>query len=204
MDECCNAKAGELSALATSQKKVLIITLVINALMFFLEFTYGSIARSTSLVADSLDMLGDAFVYGISLYAIGRSVKWNSSVSLTKGVVMASFGVWVLIQAFTRFSSVEPPNAATMGVVGALALVANITCAALLLRFRNDDLNMRSTWLCSRNDVISNLAVLAAAGLVSFTRSKYPDLIVGIGISSLILYFSVQVLRESYATLRSS
>lgn len=203
VDDCCNAKEAELSALPQKQKNVLKITLVINLVLFGIEFFYGTIAHSTSLLADSLDMLGDAFVYGISLYAIGRSTKWNASISMAKGVTMTIFGVWVVGQAVYRFISPAMPTAETMGWVAGLALLANLSCAALLLRFRNDDINMRSTWLCSRNDVIANLGVLVAAAFVAVTNSRYPDLIVGVGIAILVLSSAYGVLRESSTTLKA-
>ncbi len=202
MDDCCNAKIDELSSLPEHQKKVLKIVLAVNLTMFLIEFVYGNIARSTALVADSLDMLGDAFVYAISLYAIGRSIKWNAAISLTKGMVMTAFGLWVIAQAVYRFFEPILPIAETMGWVGGLALLSNLFCAALLLKFRNGDINMRSTWLCSRNDVIANLGVLIAGGLVAITASPYPDLIVGFAIAALVLSSAYQVLKQSLAAFR--
>lgn len=189
--------------MADRQSKTLWIVLLINLSMFFIEGAYGLIANSISLLADSLDMLGDSLVYGMSLYAIGRSIKWNASISLLKGVLMGVFGFGVLMNAVFRFFIITIPTAETMGIIGALALVANITCAALLLKHRNSDLNMRSTWLCSRNDVIANIGVLAAAAAVAYTGSRYPDLIVGIAIAFLVLRSSLQVLRESIQLLQS-
>ncbi len=203
MDDCCNAKEDELRALPQKQKDVLKITLVINLVLFVVEFFYGNVAHSTALLADSLDMLGDAFVYGVSIYAIGRSAKWNGTISLIKGLVMATFGLWVIGQAIYRFISPTLPIAETMGWVAGLALLANFACAALLLRFRNDDINMRSTWVCSRNDVIANVGVLIAAALVSVTNSRYPDLIVGILIAGLVLVSAFGVLMDSASSLRS-
>lgn len=203
MDNCCGAKANELKNLSVRQGRILWIVLGINLAMFFIEGAFGLMARSTALLADSLDMAGDAFVYGISLYAIGRSVKWNASVSLVKGIVMTIFGVSVLVQAILRYQAGEPPVAELMGWVGALALAANFTCAALLLRHRNDDLNMRSTWLCSRNDVIANLGVIGAAFAVGFSGSLWPDLVVGAAIAALVLRSAVQVLRESVEQLKA-
>lgn len=202
MDDCCNSKEKELSALPRQQKNVLKITLVINLVMFVIEFTFGTLAKSTSLLADSLDMLGDAFVYGMSLYAIGRSLKWNASISLIKGIIMTAFGLWVVFHAIHRFTNPELPIAETMGWVGGLALAANLTCASLLLRFRNDDINMRSTWICSRNDVIANLGVLLAAALVAVTNTRYPDLIVGLCIATLVLHSAYSVLSNAVAALR--
>ena len=203
MDECCNAKQTELQSLSERHRRVLWYVLAINIAMFLIEGTYGVIARSTALLADSLDMLGDAFVYAISIYAIGRSTRWNASIALIKGTVMAVFGIGVIAQAFFRFLSPSVPVAETMGIVGGLALGANIICATLLMRHRHDDINMRSTWLCSRNDVIANIGVLIAAGSVAITESKYPDLLVGAAISLLVLRSSFSVLRESLREFRT-
>ena len=194
---CCDSKSSELTELAKKQKRVLWIILIINLVMFFIEGYYGLIAQSVSLLADSLDMLGDAFVYGISLYAIGRSARWNARVSFVKGLIMAAFGTGVVVNAVQRFLSSGLPLAETMGWVGALALAANMTCAGLLLRRRKDNINMRSVWLCSRNDVIANSGVLLAAGLVALTQSKYPDLIVGLIIAAIVLRSAFTVLSES-------
>ena len=198
---CCDSKSNELEQVAAKQSRVLWVVLFINLAMFFVEGISGFMSKSLSLMADSLDMLGDAFVYGISLYVIGRSIKWNARVSMIKGLVMATFSVGVLANANQKFLTPGIPIAETMGIVGTLALVANFICAALLLKHRNDDLNMRSTWLCSRNDVIANLGVLGAAGAVALTSSKYPDLIVGIAIAVLVLKSAFHVLKESLRTL---
>ena len=202
MDDCCNAKEAELRNLPLRQKKVLKVVLVINLAMFFIEGGYSFFAHSTALFADSLDMLGDAFVYGISLYAIGRSIKWNASISFIKGTIMAAFGIGVFVQAAYRFLSPTIPVAETMGLIAGLAFVANFLCAYLLLRHRNDDINMRSTWLCSRNDVLANIGVMAAALAVWLSKSKYPDLVVGIAIAALVLRSAFHVLNESIRSLR--
>ncbi|MBY0472589.1 cation diffusion facilitator family transporter [bacterium] len=192
------------SSRASEQSRVLITVLLINLSMFFVEAIYGWIAQSSALLADSLDMLGDAFVYGISLYTIGRSPKWAASVSLFKGGVMALFGVSVIVEAVYRFLSPSFPVAQTVGMVGFLAVIANFISAALLLRHRNDDINMRSTWLCSRNDVLANIGVIISAGLVSLTESKIPDLVVGLAIATLVLKSSLYVIQESLKSRRKS
>jgi len=202
MDNCCDSKTTELINLRAQQKGVLIWVLIINLVMFLIEGGYGLLANSVALLADSLDMLGDAFIYGISLYALGRSARWNAGVSLLKGIVMVVFGVGVFFSAFQRFSSPVQPIAELMGIVGGMALVANLICAALLLRHRNSDINMRSTWLCSRNDVIANIGVLGAALGVALTGSKYPDLIIGILIASLVLKSGFQVTAESLRSIK--
>jgi cation diffusion facilitator family transporter len=199
MDDCCNDKASELKELSARQGRVLVIVLIINLTMFFIEAAYGWRAQSTSLLADSLDMLGDAFVYAVSIYAIGKNPRWTASISTLKGSVMVLCGVSVVIQAVYRYISPGLPVAETMGIVGGLALAANLICAILLLRHLGDDLNMRSTWLCSRNDVIANIGVLVAAAAVSAYHSKYPDLVVGLGISVLVLRSAVHVLQRVLA-----
>lgn len=202
MKACCDQKLDELATLKGKQVKVLKIVLAINAVMFVLEFTMGWISRSTALLGDSLDMLGDAFVYAMSLYVVGKHAKWGASVSILKGSIMALFGAGVILEAVRRFLAPGLPIASTMGAVGAIALLANATCAFLLLRHRNDNLNMRSTWLCSRNDVIANIGVLFAAGAVSITQSKYPDLIVGVAIALLVLKSAYHVLKDSVLAMR--
>lgn len=201
MDECCEAKGTELAALRDRQGRVLVLVLAINAAMFCVEFGAGLFAGSTALLADSLDMLGDSLVYGFSLYVLQRSLAWRARAALAKGVIMAGFGFGVLLEAFLRMREGAPPSAPVMLGIGTLALGANGLCFALLWRHRADDLNLRSTWLCSRNDLIANGAVLVAALCVAWSRSIWPDVIVGLGIAGLFLRTAVSVLRESIAEL---
>lgn len=200
-DQCCEAKAAELSAIRLRQGRVLAIVLAVNLAMFFIEFGSGLFAGSTALLADSLDMLGDSFVYGFSLLVLHRSLTWRARAALAKGVIMAAFGVGVLLEAGFRLRAGVPPLAPTMAAVGTLALVANAYCFSLLWRHRTDDINLRSTWLCSRNDLIANAAVLVAAGLVAWFESAWPDAIVGFAIAALFLRTATLVLRESFAEL---
>ena len=197
MDECCEAKATELTALRSRQGRVLTIVLIVNAVMFCVEFGAGMLAGSTALLGDSLDMLGDAFVYGFSLFVLQRDRIWRARAALAKGVIMAGFGAGVLWEAIHELRTGAAPVVPTMFGVGLLALAANGYCFALLWRHRADDINLRSTWLCSRNDLISNAAVLAAAGLVAWSKSFWPDVIVGIAIALLFLRTSASVLQES-------
>jgi cation diffusion facilitator family transporter len=203
MDHCCETKTDELAVLRGRQGRVLKIVLAINALMFVAEFTAGLIAHSTALLADSLDMLGDAFVYGLSLYALQRNVRWRSGAALTKGVIMAAFGLGVISEVVVKVVTGVTPEAGMMGLFGVLALAANTTCLLLLLRHRTDDLNMRSTWLCSRNDVIANGGVLLAAAGVALTGTAWPDILIGLIIASVFLSSAWGVIRESLAELRS-
>ena len=201
MDRCCESKTSELAALRQRQGRVLAAVLAINASMFGVEFGAGLLSGSTALLADSLDMLGDSLVYGFSLFVLQRSLAWRARAALVKGFVMAAFGVGVLAEAVFRLRAGVPPLAPAMAAIGMLALLANAICFLLLWRHRSDDINLRSTWLCSRNDLIANGAVLAAAALVAWSGSLWPDLMVGIAIALLFLRTASSVVREAIAEL---
>ena len=202
MTECgCGHDA---TPVAREQTRVLVIVLLINASMFVVEAAAGLIAHSSALLADSLDMLGDALVYGFSLYVVARSMRWKAASALAKGMIQLAFGVSVL--ALTCYKIVFPavPSAITITGVGTLALAANAVCAVLLLRHRHDDLNMHSVWLCSRNDLVSNLAVIGAGALVAATHSQWPDVAVGFAIALLFLRTSIGVIGRSVEGLRQA
>jgi Co/Zn/Cd efflux system component len=201
MQGCCDHAHVEAAA---GQRRVLQAVFAINAAMFVGEFGAGLAIGSTALLGDSLDMLGDALIYGFSLYALGRGGGWRNGAALLKGLVMAGFGFFVLAHALLQLRAEAVPMSAAMAVVAVLALAANATCFALLYRHRAADLNMRSTWLCSRNDLIANAGVLLAAGAVYLTRSGWPDIIVGVAIAALFLSTAVGVLRDSAAALQRS
>lgn len=204
MDSCCENKAGELAQLRASQSKVLYIALAINAVMFVVEFSAGWIANSTALLGDSLDMFGDASVYALTIFVLDRSRRARAGASLVKGGFMLLFGVVVVADAIRKLVIQEMPSAEWMGAIGALALFANGICFALLYRHRADDLNMRSTFLCSRNDLFANSSVIIGAGLVAITNSLWPDIIVGLAIAALFLHSAWQVIRESIEEWRAS
>ncbi len=201
MNECCETKADELAALRLRQGRVLAIVLAVNFIMFCIEFGGGLLSGSTALLADSLDMLGDSLVYGFSLFVLHRSSVWRARSALAKGGVMAAFGVGVLLDAAFRLRTGVPPMVPAMAAIGTLALVANAACFSLLWRHRTDDINLQSTWLCSRNDLIANGAVLVAAVLVAWSGSPWPDFIVGTSIAVLFLRTASSVLRESLTEL---
>jgi cation diffusion facilitator family transporter len=200
MKDCCDA--AELAAKHSSQSRVLKTVLVINAVMFVVELSAGWHARSTALLADSLDMLEDALVYGISLYVLRKGIRWQARAAFIKGLVMLTLGIGILGEAVFKVFSGKIPEAHTMAWVSLLALAANVACLTLLLRHRGDDLNMRSTWLCSRNDVIGNVGVLFASAAVWKTATSWPDVVVGIVIASLFLYSAFDVLRNASRELK--
>ena len=201
MDDCCATKADELTSLRRNHKKTLLIVLLINAVLFLIEAGAGLLADSTALIADSLDMLGDSLVYGFSLYVLWRSAEWKAKAALLKGAIMAVFGAGVLLEAVHKMITGIVPSAETMGIIGAVVLLGNGICF-LLPRHRSDDLNVRSTWLCSRNDIIANLAVLLAAISVKVLEANWPDILVGAAISALFLRTALFVLRESVSELQ--
>lgn len=203
MDSCCENKADELAALRARQSRVLWVVLAINAVMFLVEFTAGWVARSTALLGDSLDMLGDASVYAATLYALTASARTRAGVAMLKGLAMVVFGLVVVIEAARKAVLGIAPDVSLMALIGGLALAANAACFAMLNRHRGDDLNMRSTWLCSRNDLIANTSVLAAAGLVALTGTLWPDVVVGVAIALLFLHSARQVLLEALVEWRA-
>jgi len=204
MADCCDDKSCEVNALKDKHARVLQIVLAINAVMFVVEAAMGYIAGSAALLGDSLDMLGDALAYGISLYVLGRGPIWNARAALCKGALMTVLGLGVLWQVAVKVLRPEIPVAETVGMTGAAALIANLVCLGLLMRHRGDDLNMHSVWLCSRNDILVNLGVLASAAAVKFTGSRWPDVAIGAGIAVLVLKSSLGVLRRAAATSRGA
>ncbi|MDO8464422.1 MAG: cation transporter [Gallionella sp.] len=203
MSDCCNDKACEIEALRARQSSTLKIVLGINAAMFIVEITAGLISGSVSLVADSLDMLGDALVYGFSIYVVARGERLKAIAALFKGGIMAMLGFFVLGQAIYKILFPHVPAFETIGIIGLLALAANTLCFLLLWRHRSDDINMSSVWLCTRNDVIANVSVLFAAAGVWYTHSGWPDILVGLALAALFLRSALFVLREAVTAVRS-
>ena len=194
MDDCC-----EIRPVHAQQRRVLHVVLWINLGMFLAELVAGIIAHSTALLADSVDMLGDAIVYGFSLYVIARAPLWQSRAALLKGIIMAAFGIGIVVEVAAKLARGLTPEAAIMWAVALAALVANASVLVLLRRHRADDINMRSAWLCSRNDVIANGGVHLAALGVGLTGSAWPDILVGLGIAALFGLSAVRVIREAVA-----
>ena len=190
-------------ALAT-YRRVLWVVLGINAGMFLVEISAGLAARSVSLQADALDFLGDAFNYGISLLVLGLSLRWRARAALFKGVFMGLFGLWVIGATVYNTVFATLPGALVMGSVGLAALAANVGSAVLLFRYRKGDSNMRSVWLCTRNDAIGNVAVMLAAGGVLATGTGWPDVAVAAVMATLALTACRHVLKQAVGELRQA
>jgi Co/Zn/Cd efflux system component len=169
--------------------------------MFFVEALSGLRAGSTALLGDSLDMLGDALAYGSSIYVLGKGPELKAKSAVLKGALMLLLAIGILIRAVYHYFVPEVPDTGLMAGIGILALSANLVCLFLLTQHRDDDINMRSVWICSRNDIIANVSVLIATGLVFFYASAFPDLVVGAGLAILISKSAIGVLREASAEL---
>jgi cation diffusion facilitator family transporter len=205
MDDCCSDKGCELEALAqrADRRRVLVAVLALNATMFLVQSVASVFANSTSLLADAGDMLGDAFVYALSLYALNRSVRWKAGAALVKGALIVLFGLLVIAEAVSKAVNNAPPASGLMLTFGALALAVNLGCLTLLWRFRGEDVNMASTFECSRNDVVANVGVLLAAVGVALLKSPWPDILVGLAIAALFLRSAVRVVRTAWSDFKT-
>jgi Co/Zn/Cd efflux system component len=204
VEHCCDSNAKHLEDLWSRQSRVLYVVLAINSGMFVAEAVAGLLAGSAALLADSLDMLGDALVYGVSLMVIGRSPRARAGAAAMKGIVMLLFATGVLAEVGYKLVTQRVPDATVMSLTAVFALVANGICLVLLTSHRGDDINMRSSWVCSRNDLAANVGVLLAAAGVFFTHSIWPDIVVGLLITGLFLGSSLRVLQQARHEMRSS
>jgi Co/Zn/Cd efflux system component len=201
-DSCCGANV-RFDGLDARYKRVLWIVIAINAMMFMVEIAAGHIAGSQALQADALDFLGDTLTYGLSLAVIGRSVQTRSYAALFKGVSLTVMGLWVFGSTLYHVLVLGVPRAEIMGVIGFMALAANVASVLLLLRYKDGDANVRSVWLCSRNDAIGNVAVMGAALAVWGTTSAWPDLLVAAIMAGLFLWSSAQILQQGWQEYRA-
>ena len=202
-DDCCTSACGSTKTLNDPRwRRALWIALGVNAVMFAVEFVAGSAADSRSLQADALDFLGDSANYAISLTVASMALVWRARSALLKGLTLLAFGAWVLATAILAFVNGAAPQPETMGIVGAAALIANVGVALLLYRFRTGDANMRSVWICSRNDAIGNMAVMVAALGVFRTGSAWPDLLVAGIMAALAISGGAQIVRHARDELR--
>ncbi|MGE3279989.1 MAG: cation transporter [Alphaproteobacteria bacterium] len=199
MTACCSNNCEPFDGASPAYRRVLWIVIALNAGMFLTETVAGHFAASQALKADALDFLADAATYGLSLAVIGRPLIWRSRAALLKGASLALMAVWVLGSTAWQLLVLGQPEAHVMGAIGLLALAVNMTAVLLLLRWREGDANVRSVWLCSRNDAIGNVAVMLAALGVWGTGTGWPDLIVAAIMAGLFLVSSVKILRQAMA-----
>ncbi len=183
------------------QYKVLSTLLVINFIMFLIEVGASLIADSTALFTDALDMLADALVYGVSLYAIGKSLLHKARVAFVSGLVELSMGLAALSEVITKWLYGSAPESGLMMGVGLLALAANIVCVYLIAAFRHGDIHLRASYIFSKNDVIANVGVISSGALVAWLDSNLPDLIIGLIIAWVIIAGGIKILRESWTQL---
>ncbi|HEY0112581.1 MAG TPA: cation transporter [Allosphingosinicella sp.] len=203
---CCHDKGHELERIALHKdiRRVLVVVMMLNLMMFVLEFGAGIIADSAALMADSVDMLGDGLVYGISLYALERSLRWRAGMALIKAGFIIALGLGVLVEIGIKMVWGHPPASGLMLVFGGMALVANLSCVGLLWPYRRHDVNLSSTFECSRNDVLANVGVLVAALLVSTTNSAWPDIAIAAVIAFLFFRSALKVVREAWPQYRAT
>ena len=203
MSGCCGSGAT-FEGLSDSYKKRLWIVIGLNATMFAVEMAAGQLAESQALQADALDFFGDALTYGISLAVIGASVAVRTTAALAKGISLALMGLWVFGSTVYHVFFLGVPQAEIMGLIGFLALLTNLASVVLLVRYKDGDANVRSVWLCSRNDAIGNVAVMMAALGVWGTASGWPDVIVAAVMAGLFLWSSVQIIAQALRERRAA
>ncbi|MDO3665374.1 cation transporter [Acinetobacter higginsii] len=193
----CNTTCSPTQKISPKFRRALWIALVLNALMFFVEIIGGSHARSVSLWADALDFAGDAANYAISLAVLSMTLYWRATAALVKGITMAAFGIFVIVKVFWSWWLGVTPEPMLMGAIGVLALAVNVISALMLYAFRDGDANMRSVWLCSRNDAIANIAIIIAAIGVFGTGTMFPDLFVAFVIAYLGVSSGLAVIKQA-------
>lgn len=198
---CCDSGCSAHIAVSPRFRKALWVALIINAVMFAVEIVGGVKSGSVSLLADAVDFAGDAVNYGISLAVLSMGLMWRSRAAMVKGLSMAAFGLFVVGKTVWAGLAGVPPEPVTMGAIATLALLANAGVAVMLYAFRDGDANMRSVWLCSRNDAVGNVAVMLAAAGVFGTGSAWPDLAVALIMAGLALSSGVAVVRQALREL---
>lgn len=193
MSDCgCGAEQAD-----RLQKRTLMALLLINGVMFFAEFLLGWVAQSTGLIADSLDMLADAMVYGLSLYAVGKGLKQKASAAMVSGYLQILLGIGVLLEVLRRLMYGSEPQSTLIVTVGFVALFANVLCLALISKHKDGGVHMRASWIFSTNDVIANLGVIFSGILVGIVGNRFPDLFIGCIISIIVVRGGITILKES-------
>ncbi len=191
----CDAD-NEFQEAAELERRTLVVLLALNALMFIVEALMGWFADAAGLLADSLDMLADASVYAVALYAVGRSSRIQLNAAAASGIVQIALGLGVLLEVARRFVVGSEPVSALMMIVGAVALAANVTCLALIAKHRHGGVHMRASWIFSANDVIANIGVIVSGALVLVLGTRIPDLVIGGVIAVIVVRGGIGILRE--------
>ena len=197
MSDCCENKSCAVEALKVNQSKTLKIVLVINLLLFLIVFTSGWISQSTGLMSESLDDLGDAITYALSLFVIYKSNQAKAKVALFKGLLILTGALFVLFQVVQHILNQSVPVFEIMSILGFIALFGNAACLFLLTKHKDQDINMSSVWECSRNDIRNNVAVIIASGLVWYTNNGWADTLVGLVLSIFLLKSSYRVITSA-------
>ncbi|QHJ13773.1 Cadmium, cobalt and zinc/H(+)-K(+) antiporter [Paraglaciecola mesophila] len=198
MSECCGVNAQD-----KEQRTLLWTVLGLNGGMFFVEFIAGWLGQSSGLMADSLDMLADAMVYMVGLYAVGKAIEYKAKAALFNGSLQLVLAGFILFDVLMRIINGSQPQTAIMLWVSFLALEVNLLCFVLLSRYRAGDINMRASWICSRNDMIANVGVIVSAGLVVWLDSAIPDLVIGSIIALIIVQSSWKIVVQAKSMLTS-
>ena len=197
MSECCGVNAQD-----KEQRTLLWTVLGLNGGMFFVEFIAGWLGDSSGLMADSLDMLADAMVYMVGLYAVGKAIQYKAKAALFNGSLQLVLAGLILIDVVMRLVEGSEPQTGIMLWISLLALAVNLFCFILLSRYRTGDINMRASWICSRNDMIANVGVIISAALVVWLDSAIPDLVIGTIIALVIVQSSMKIVQETRAILK--
>jgi Co/Zn/Cd efflux system component len=203
-DSCCGCSQPAFDGMDARYRRVLWVVIGINAAMFCIEMVAGHVAGSQALLADALDFLADTLTYGISLAVIGMAPKVRAGAALAKGISLLLMGMWVVASTGYQVLVAEVPHAAVMGGISVMAVAANLASVLLLMRYRNGDANVRSVWLCSRNDAVGNVVVMIAALGVWGTASAWPDLIVAGIMAGLFLTSATMILRQAWGEWRKA
>lgn len=199
MPSCC--AEPQFEGVSSEYRRALLTIIVINGVMFVIEISAGFLSGSQALKADALDFGGDTVTYALSLFAVGASLKTRARASLIKGASLAAIALGVLVMTAMHVFNNATPHAGTMGSIAFMALAANLASVCILVRWRNGDSNVRSVWLCSRNDAIGNIGVIAASGFVAITGSSWPDLIVAALLAALFLHSSIAITAQAIREL---
>jgi cation diffusion facilitator family transporter len=198
MSECCGVDAQD-----KEQRTLLWTVLGLNGGMFFVEFIAGWLGDSSGLMADSLDMLADAMVYMVGLYAVGKAIQYKAKAALFNGSLQLLLAGFIMLDVVLRLMRGSEPQTQVMLWISLLALAVNLFCFILLSRYRSGDINMRASWICSRNDMIANVGVIVSAGLVVWLDSAIPDLVIGTIIALVIVQSSLKIVKESTVMLKT-